>query len=54
MQFNMYPIRLKLSVSVVWQSAILIPLHDEGGVKEYYAGTDIGSKILGIFSVICD
>ena len=28
---NLYPIHSKLSVNVVWHSAILIPLCDEGG-----------------------
>ena len=28
---NLYPIRLKLSVNVVWDRAILVPLHDDGG-----------------------
>jgi hypothetical protein len=51
---NLYPIRLKLSVNVVWHSANLIPLRDEGGAPSKAERDPVEPRNVGMEKTVPD
>ena len=51
---NLHPIRSKLSVNVVWHSAILVPLHDEGGAPAKAERDPVEPRNVGVAKTVPD
>jgi hypothetical protein len=53
-RINLYPIRSKLSFNVVWHSAILVPLHNEGGASAKVERDPVEPRNVGVEKTVPD
>jgi len=51
---HLYPVHLKLSVNIVWNSAILVPLHDEGGAPAKAERDPVEPRNVGVDKTVPD